>query len=197
MIGGNLEDEFDVGDGFTISEVEKTVQDIRKSLYLDLKGEDSYDFSSVGNSTRSRIAPSITARSDNMLAGASMPRFGRRVYIDEGCKQYVNLRRAGLLCGKLNFQNSDNGGGKDSPDRTRELLKALGPSSVIADCFLKWPEKLSKFSKLERRFSQLCGEVDDFSGLHYVRQSGLSGVCAQSVLFMAAAYWQDACESVL
>jgi sugar phosphate isomerase/epimerase len=148
-----------------------------------------------------RMAPSPVIRSEAQVFGASMPRFAIRCYLDAEHRNFVNLRRIGTFCDRL-----QRWGGRRAESKRwcrisdiKEDPKGRAPawvvreSSCIGDSVLNPPAEVDRqYHVLKAELGRMYGETPRENGeligtpfIHHIHLSG-GGLCAQAVCFMAA-----------
>jgi len=155
----------------------------RNSISRKLKGEIQF-----------RVAPSLIARCEVELFGASMPRFAFRAYL--GSRSFVNARRVRTFCYLATSWGQPPAGYQRMVDVS---ATKKGPhltiqrSSCIGDSLLEPPISLKGegYHVMTTDLGRAYGAHDTIEGTPFVNHIRLGGgLCAQAVCFMATALHQ-------
>lgn len=145
-----------------------------------------------------RLAPSIIARSDAIVLGASVPRFARRFFLDERRESFINLRRRKLLERVLPSKWAKVGCSSAEKHKLQEVSSDDSPSEFlrggyVGDSVLAVPPRLLRqYDLVTTDLFPLYGEGDELPpgevrhNVPFLRQYKLSGSCPDAALFMAA-----------
>lgn len=139
-----------------------------------------------------------------MLLGLSSPRFAQRLYLGPD-GHFVSLRRRNILirnapaawAPRTHPISKQNRNIAQSPYAHRVTFRDyIDSNSVVGDCLLK-PPSGDRFAVLQSELGLAYGENRVVHGVPYVGSFGLSGACAQSVLFMASALRHECSQQIL
>ena len=159
-----------------------------------------------------KLSPTLVVRSDAIALGVSSPRFAYRVYLDEGKKQFLHLRRKGILQRNLASGLAQWDWPSDISAFSEQMSKYPGAthsitlvdfdsyiedSTIIADSVVSPSDtKWSDYHIITNRIRYLYGETSDEAerSVVFLRNFGFSGLCGPCALFMGGFLLHQHCE---